>query len=110
MPKPLFVQKPDIESIDTLFNNQFSIPVFQRPYSWEEPEINDFFKDISEYFLRRKDEELFIGTVYLSLKSHIKSNINHYELIDGQQRITTLSLTFLLLYHYSLLKFYLLHL
>ena len=46
MPKPLFVQKPDIESIDTLFNNQFSIPVFQRPYSWEEPEINDFFKPV----------------------------------------------------------------
>lgn len=104
MSKSLFVQKPDIESVDSLFTNQFSIPVFQRPYSWEDTEINDFFKDIADYFFNKRDEELFIGTVYLSLKHIVKSNINHYELIDGQQRITTLSLTFLLLYHYALLE------
>ena len=60
MSKSLFVQKPDIESVDSLFTNQFSIPVFQRPYSWEDAEINDFFKDIADYFFNKRDETSII--------------------------------------------------
>ena len=99
MSKPIFEQPPHVEDINTLFNNCFSIPVFQRPYSWGSEEINELFNDIVEYFCNKSDEEMFIGTVYLSLNMQLKTSINNYDIIDGQQRITTLSLALLMLYH-----------
>ena len=99
MSKPIFEQPPHVEDIKTLFNNCFSIPVFQRPYSWTSDEINELFNDVIGYFNNKPDEEMFIGTVYLSLNKQIKTSISQYDIIDGQQRITTLSLTLLMLYH-----------
>ena len=99
MSRPIFEQPPHVEDINTLFNNCFSIPVFQRPYSWGSEEINELFDDIIEYFMNKNDEEMFIGTVYLSLNTQLKTSINKYDVIDGQQRITTLSLALLMLYH-----------
>ena len=101
MSKPIFEQPPHVEDIKTLFNNCFSIPVFQRPYSWTNDEINELFNDIMEYFNNKPDDEMFIGTVYLSLNRQIKTSISQYDVIDGQQRITTLALTLLILYHYA---------
>ena len=63
MSKPIFEQPPHVEDIKTLFNNCFSIPVFQRPYSWTSDEINELFNDVIGYFNNKPDEEMFIGTV-----------------------------------------------
>ena len=99
MSKSIFEQPPHVEDVKTLFNNCFSSPVFQRPYSWTNDEINELFNDIIDYFNNKPEEEMFIGTVYLSLCKQIKTSISQYDIIDGQQRITTLSLTLLMLYH-----------
>lgn len=99
MSKPIFEQPPHVEDIKTLFNNCFSIPVFQRPYSWTSDEINELFNDIIDYFNNKPEDEMFVGTVYLSLNKQIKTSISQYDIIDGQQRITTLSLVLLMLYH-----------
>lgn len=40
----LFSVPPQIENISLMFINCFSIPVFQRPYSWTKEEINELFK------------------------------------------------------------------
>ena len=92
---------PHYEEINTVFGNSFTIPVFQRPYSWEKNEIDELFEDISRYFNNKKDEDMYIGTIYLSHKDNINSNTFTYEIIDGQQRITTLSLMLLVLYYYA---------
>lgn len=101
MNNKLFSVPPQVENLSILFRNSFSIPVFQRPYSWGNEEINELFNDITDYYYNKPDEELFIGTVYLSLNRQIKTSIFDYSIIDGQQRITTLSLTLLVLYYYA---------
>lgn len=75
---------------------QFSIPSYQRPYVWSDDDVLLLFNDIREACKRyhksnkKTDKNYFIGTI---LSSVIKTNGNAiYELIDGQQRTTTLML------------------
>ena len=92
---------PDVYSISNLFNsNAFIVPVYQRPYSWGDKQINSFLEDSYKSFEAycnnaNKDSPtldinsiLFAGTIYLRLSS-IRSNKNIYDVVDGQQRITT---------------------
>lgn len=70
-------------------NYQFSIPSYQRPYVWSDDDVLLLFRDIKEA-CRLKEPNYFIGTI---LSSHIeKDGERIYELIDGQQRTTTLML------------------
>lgn len=64
----------------------FQIPDYQRPYSWEEKHIEQLLEDLKEAF-DRNDEEYFIGALIL-----IKGDKTHHEVVDGQQRITTLTI------------------
>ena len=75
-------------SIKDLFlkeNNIYEIPIYQRNYAWEKDEINVFIQDVYDYF--KKNNKYYIGT----LVSYNKGN-NVYEIIDGQQRLTTIRL------------------
>lgn len=94
--------QPQIENLSLLFKNCFSIPVFQRPYSWGRDEIGELFEDIDEYFSAKNDSVLFMGTIYMATDTQVKSSIWKYSIVDGQQRLTTLALTCLVLYHYAL--------
>jgi len=68
---------------------QFSIPSYQRPYVWSDDDVLLLFNDVKEA-CKHDDKNYFIGTV---LSSRIKSKTGAiYELIDGQQRTTTLML------------------
>ena len=69
---------------------QFSIPSYQRPYVWPDEAVLKLFKDIND--ARVADEpNYFIGTVLTSIEQDEEGN-GIYELIDGQQRTTTLML------------------
>jgi uncharacterized protein with ParB-like and HNH nuclease domain len=75
---------------------QFSIPSYQRPYVWSDDDVLLLFNDIKEACRRyhesnkQTDQNYFIGTI---LSSVLKLNGDAiYELIDGQQRTTTLML------------------
>ncbi|ENU80997.1 hypothetical protein F975_00855 [Acinetobacter sp. ANC 3789] len=65
---------------------QFVIPSYQRPYVWSSIHIEDLLNDIEQAF-KNKEPHYFIGTTLSSKKDH-----STYELIDGQQRTTTLML------------------
>lgn len=70
-------------------NYQFSIPSYQRPYVWSDDDVLLLFRDIKEA-CRLKEPNYFIGTI---LSSRIERDGERiYELIDGQQRTTTLML------------------
>ncbi|MFH0259380.1 DUF262 domain-containing protein [Vibrio barjaei] len=70
-------------------NYQFSIPSYQRPYVWTDDDVLLLFRDIKEA-CRLKEPNYFIGTI---LSSRIEQDGERiYELIDGQQRTTTLML------------------
>lgn len=75
---------------------KYIVPVYQRPYAWEEEQIEKFIKDlfISFWGIERKSspEPLFYGTIQLS-----SNNDNTFEIIDGQQRLSTILLLLLIL-------------
>lgn len=71
----------DIETL--LDGSYFHIPRFQRPYSWEEENINDFWNDL----IANKDEEYFIGSMVVYKKAK-----QQYGVVDGQQRLTTITI------------------
>ena len=74
-------------------NQQLSIPIYQRKYSWAEKESKQLFEDIMRIGKSTDEQNHFIGSiVYLNQKAHIASPINKLMIIDGQQRITTISL------------------
>ncbi|WP_298353032.1 DUF262 domain-containing protein [Runella sp.] len=63
----------------------FAVPNYQRNYSWYYDEWEDLWLDIEEL---SHDENHYMGYVVLKRTNNPK----HYEIIDGQQRITTLSI------------------
>lgn len=67
---------------------QIKIPIYQRKYSWEKKQWEQLFKDIEKVGSTNKRAH-FIGSLVHTSKSLTISNII---VIDGQQRITTLSL------------------
>lgn len=75
---------------------QFIIPAYQRRYAWGERQQRELFEDILH--LPSGDTHL-LGTV-LCLTGTYTPGVNQLELVDGQQRITTLAILFLALAEY----------
>lgn len=67
---------------------RFSIPDFQRNYAWEDKEIDDFLTDVRSATQLQKQH--FIGALILLSKSPADDVKKSYEVIDGQQRLTTI--------------------
>lgn len=83
-----------------LFKNRFyTIPDFQREFVWKEENVDDLFTDISEetkhYTKILDDGKYFLGNIVVI--GNWEENRTSYNVIDGQQRITTLMLLFKLL-------------
>lgn len=76
--------KPDIIGINSF---RLSIPDYQRPYVWGEKEVNILLKDIeSQLDSHNKAKAYLLGSLILC------KNDNKLEIVDGQQRLTTLAL------------------
>ncbi len=65
----------------------YTVPRFQRDYSWTATEWDDLWQDIEGLFEEGGEEEHYMG--YLVLQSKDSKN---FDVIDGQQRLTTLSI------------------
>ena len=70
-------------------DQQFTIPIFQRRYSWEEPQCKKLFDDII-MIGESPEESYYLGTV-VHIEGEYKM-IPTYRVFDGQQRLTTLLL------------------
>ncbi len=76
--------KTDNSDIRTVLSNGFYlIPRFQRPYSWDAENVQEFWDDI----IRDGVDGYFIGSIVL-----YRMRAGHYGVVDGQQRLTTLTL------------------
>lgn len=71
--------------LNTLSKGKFIIPDFQREYDWEENEINELLEDLQDV---RPNESYFIGHMVFEGKFEG----NEFKVIDGQQRITTITI------------------
>ncbi len=68
----------------------YRVPRFQRDYSWTDEEWDDLWRDIEYILSPEGDTAHYMG--YLVLQS---SDSKHFDIIDGQQRLTTLSIIIL---------------
>ena len=73
--------------------NKFIIPEYQRPYAWTDEQIQTLFEDLVEYTENANESTYFLGTIV----SYENEN-DEQEIIDGQQRITSLFLLLRALY------------
>lgn len=91
------------ETLSDLFmTTQLNIPLYQRSYSWEPKQVKDLLDDI-DYVYERLDENEggnsiyhYFGTIVLDNKGSLSApgteDWKKFDVIDGQQRLTTVSL------------------
>lgn len=84
------------EKIQSFFqgNLQYEIPFFQRAYVWSDENWNIFWEHLLnelEAYQKGDNSEHFIGTIITKQKESRNLSENVVELIDGQQRLTTIS-------------------
>jgi len=84
--------------IAKIFSSDFDyvIPSYQRPYAWTPVQAGELFSDLYDfYFKEDKEDTYFLGSIVL-IKEEGKP---HAEVIDGQQRLTTLTILLAALTH-----------
>ena len=80
-----------IISVNELMKIELKIPEYQRPYRWSSSSTNTLFVDTFEAFKSRIDEYR-LGSVILHRTKNSITQKFEYNLVDGQQRTTTLSI------------------
>ncbi len=90
---------PSYTNLRRMFASQatYYVPKYQRAYAWENDAIEDFLNDLKRSYTERlssRDSSHFFGGI-LSIKHTVVGAVDEhkYEIIDGQQRITTFTLT-----------------
>ena len=79
--------KPENQTISDLFSCQaiYVIPNYQRQYSWVNEQLEELWSDLYESYINTPEECYFLGSIVV-----VDDGKGHHELVDGQQRITTL--------------------
>lgn len=81
-----------------IFSSDFdyAIPSYQRPYAWTPVQAGELFSDLYDFYIKEdKDDTYFLGSIVL-IKEEGKPPA---EVIDGQQRLTTLTILLAALTH-----------
>ena len=75
------------KNIKQIFENTYKIPLYQRNFAWEGTEVEKLLQDIYLSFEANHESNYFVGSL-----TTLKRRNGEYEVIDGQQRLTVLSL------------------
>lgn len=70
-------------------NERIKVPSYQRRFSWGEEHFEDLWNDLDAI---DAGESHFFGTIVFMSKTHVAQTINEMDVVDGQQRITTVSI------------------
>jgi uncharacterized protein with ParB-like and HNH nuclease domain len=88
------VNKQSVKQLlETGKDKKFVIPEYQRPYAWTDEQIQTLFYDLVEYTENNSESTYFLGTIVA-----YENEKGEQEIIDGQQRITSLFLLLRALY------------
>jgi uncharacterized protein with ParB-like and HNH nuclease domain len=71
---------------------QFQIPLFQRPYSWNEENWNTLWEDLMSIYNEEVKGYFFLGPIVTQAILGTADGISPFIVIDGQQRLTTLTI------------------
>ncbi|PKL60421.1 MAG: DUF262 domain-containing protein, partial [Methanomicrobiales archaeon HGW-Methanomicrobiales-4] len=86
-------------SVWDLYNGakQYVVPLFQRPYVWSRAQWEQLWSDIFEQYTMQSDRrprekipDRFLGSIVVVRE--YEKNLDKYTIIDGQQRVTTISI------------------
>lgn len=75
------------KSLTEIFSNRYLVPLYQRNYAWTDEEISVLLLDLYDAFKLNPEGNYFIGSLVV-----LKRRDGFFEVIDGQQRLTTLTL------------------
>ena len=91
------IQNANIYPVSSLFNIDasviYAIPRYQREYTWGKSQWENLFDDILE-----SEQGYFVGSIICINQSTDALSVQKLELVDGQQRLTTLSILFSAIY------------
>lgn len=90
---------PQYWNLETTFKQIYNVPVYQRPYSWDKEQVDVLLEDLYKAYNEDKTSGYYVGNIIVhDSNSKVNGNILKFEIVDGQQRITTFSLILLSLY------------
>ncbi|MGH9552000.1 MAG: DUF262 domain-containing protein, partial [Terriglobales bacterium] len=78
-----------LRSVSELLRNSFFIPAYQRGYRWTVRQVTELLEDVFSFM---KEERRAKGEFYCLQPIVVAQGEQHWELIDGQQRLTTIFL------------------
>lgn len=82
--------------------NFYVVPIYQRPYTWSDSEVGSLLDDLFVAYRERDiktNDSLFTGTLFLRNLGKGRDGItDKYEIVDGQQRLTTFSMILMSIY------------
>ncbi len=80
----------NLEGVGTVLKSRrFKVPAYQRSYAWEPEHVEALLEDIRDA-IANKEKEYFLGSMVVT-----SADSNRFEVVDGQQRLTTVSLIIL---------------
>ena len=83
---------PELLTVNGLFDTQssYTVPVYQRNYAWGEEQIEQLISDIQDAMSNGDEQGYFLGNLIVQRTS--RASESSFEVVDGQQRLTTLYL------------------
>jgi uncharacterized protein with ParB-like and HNH nuclease domain len=86
-------EQTTLESFFSGLSTRYRVPTYQRNYSWTSDEIEQLWNDLTAAF--DAGDSYFVGTLVLNSEQSGESGQDgHYDIVDGQQRLTTISIIF----------------
>lgn len=79
-------------TLSDIFSNRYVVPLYQRNFAWRTDEIQQLLQDIWDAFQKSNTGNYYIGSLVV-----MKRHNGDYEVIDGQQRLTVISLIAILM-------------
>ena len=86
--------KADAKAVSEIIGgpNQYLVPFFQRFYSWKRKNWERLWNDLLFLMGEEKGRQHFLGPLVITPFEPGPSEVHRFQLIDGQQRLTTISL------------------
>ena len=87
---------------EVIENNFYEVPIYQRPYTWSDSEVGALLDDIFSAYRNRTEQpnsSFFAGQLFLRNQGKGSDGVkDRYEVVDGQQRLTTFSMILISIY------------
>ncbi|WRA30524.1 DUF262 domain-containing protein [Helicobacter pylori] len=74
----------------TEFDSYYQIPIYQRPYQWDKEQCEELLNDLFENYEDHGEDDYFCGSlVLIAIGTDSETNAKTYDVVDGQQRLST---------------------